>query len=526
MLRKRAACDSPGMVKQGGRSSPLFSHSPMKPHLLLAILSSLTISMPTAFSQAPGVTIEKHGRAVQDAIIAKAEKLRKDGKLKLNIETVKKQLASPAPGPLVLPTPNTHPLSGREIAKRAREGYLQFGWFYLCTRCDHWHINLAGAYAIAEDAAATCHHCVESKSDMKEGYLIAVDSGGEVIPVTAILAKSSTMDAAIVRVDGKLKPLALNDNVAPGDPAYLYSEPLGQSGYFSNGIVNRFYWKGRAGKPGAADEWKTLRVNVSTDWAPGSSGAGVVDQCGNVIGHVSTISPLSEKPKPKSGDAAKNADRFGGATLITLHEAVPARGVLSLAKELRELKPGEVIAKTEPEEIDDEEVVASAMRKAGVELRVAMANKEWDKAEKLLEEFHSALPESKKSVADEMRFLISVEKRTGDSASKAAAKLLTAADADAEKLNNFAWMLVATDGMEGVDFSVAEKLARKAVDSAPAEKRAHIQDTLARALFRAGKKEEAIKEQEQAVAGAGDDLKEELAKTLEAYRKGELPAAH
>ncbi len=117
------------------------------------------------------------------------------------------------------------------------------------------------------------------------------------------------------------------------------------------------------------DELKSLRLNVSTDWAPGSSGAAVLDQCGNAIGHVSTIAPLSEssraprraprapvetpktpvekpdarnespapKPDPGSGTPAPRAqpsDRFGGAVLITLHEAVPARGVLALARTL------------------------------------------------------------------------------------------------------------------------------------------------------------------------------------------------
>lgn len=96
------------------------------------------------------------------------------------------------------------------------------------------------------------------------------------------------------------------------------------------------------------DEWKMLRLNVSTDWAPGSSGSAVLDRCGNVIGHVSTISPLGEGPRSApvppgkaDGKNAAKADRFGGATLITLHEAAPARSVLSLARTLRDYKPAD-----------------------------------------------------------------------------------------------------------------------------------------------------------------------------------------
>jgi len=279
-------------------------------------------------------------------------------------------------------------LSGREVAARARAAHVQFGWYYLCKNCSNWHINLAGAYAVSEDAIGTCHHCVEPKeSDMKEGYLIGVDHHGEVLAVTAVVAKSQSMDAAILRVEGaKLEPLPFNDAVAPGDPAYCYSAPLGQTGYFSEGIVNRFYYQGVPFRP--PNESKRLRMNVSTDWAPGSSGSAVLDQCGNIIGHVSTMSPLREggsrvpvpvpapdekkveekkaeekkvddkKAEEKSGDGkaeekkdekkeekkpaprpapTPRVDRFGGATLITLHEAVTARGMIALEKELNKV---------------------------------------------------------------------------------------------------------------------------------------------------------------------------------------------
>jgi hypothetical protein len=77
----------------------------------------------------------------------------------------------------------------------------------------------------------------------------------------------------------------------------------------------------------------TLRVNVSTDWAPGSSGAAVVDECGNVIGHVATIAPLAEGGNNRN-NAKKPNDRFDGATLITLHEAIPAAAIKALVDQM------------------------------------------------------------------------------------------------------------------------------------------------------------------------------------------------
>ena len=100
-------------------------------------------------------------------------------------------------------------------------------------------------------------------------------------------------------------------------------------------------------KAGSLEQLESLRVNVSTDWAPGSSGAAVLDEYGNAIGHVSRISPLAptgrmanaiaeEKPRDAVavGDEKprKTAPPKQESVVITLHEAIPARGIRALAE--------------------------------------------------------------------------------------------------------------------------------------------------------------------------------------------------
>ncbi|MCU0736707.1 MAG: serine protease, partial [Methylotetracoccus sp.] len=193
---------------------------------------------PSAAGQTAGVPIEaQSGRVNRRPLLEQAARLRGDGRL-LKKEVVGEQLKTPQPGPLQLPKARTKPLRGRDVAERARQGYVRVGWYYLCQRCDDWHLEAAGGYAIAADAVVTCHHCVEPETSMREAYLIAVDPQDTVLPVKAVLAKSQTMDAVILRVEGgRFAPLPLNDDVAPGDTAYCFSEPLGQSGYFSVGSV-------------------------------------------------------------------------------------------------------------------------------------------------------------------------------------------------------------------------------------------------------------------------------------------------
>ena len=52
--------------------------------------------------------------------------------------------------------------------------------------------------------------------------------------------------------------------------AFCFSDPLEQRNYFSAGIVNRFHALNDNGaQPASAADAASLRMNVSTDWAPG-----------------------------------------------------------------------------------------------------------------------------------------------------------------------------------------------------------------------------------------------------------------
>ena len=285
-------------------------------------------------AQAPGVPIEQPvaGTGVKE-VIEKAGVLREAGKL-ASAEKVAEFLNKPVPEKVTLVSPKTEPLSRVAIYEEARRDRVRVGWYYLCKKCNHWHTRLAGGYPLTEDGViATCHHVVKPGDDMREGYLIVVDGEGVVTPVTGVIADSTVRDICVIRAaGGKFKPMPLNEAVHPGDAAYCLSDPLGVTGYFSEGMVNRFYRK----PDGKGTDEESLRLHVSTDWAPGSSGSPVLDQSGNVIGHVSTISAMSEAP-------AEGQPRKGG-TQIVLHEASTARGVIALLKSA-DKEAGKAIAK-------------------------------------------------------------------------------------------------------------------------------------------------------------------------------------
>jgi hypothetical protein len=311
----------------------------------LLILTSLSPLLQSQTADTP--IYEQRGAAIKgqhEEIIRKAVLLHEEVSA-LSKADIDRQLLDPVPERITLPPAFTKEMSGEEIASHARKSNLRVGWCYKCMRCDDWHINLAGGYAIAPGVIATCDHVLKTKTKMRDGFIVAFDHEGNVACGVAVLARSAAMDAAIIKVAGAdFTPVPLNPDVKQGSPSYCFSFPLRQEGYFSAGIINRFFWDKsyRGEDKDSIDALSHLRVNYSNDWAPGSSGSPLFDAAGNVTGHVSTISGLG------SGK--------GQPAMLTLHEGIPARSVQRLAEtlqnpvEIKRMANIEVIDAEKPEE--------------------------------------------------------------------------------------------------------------------------------------------------------------------------------
>jgi hypothetical protein len=88
-------------------------------------------------------------------------------------------------------------------------------------------------------------------------------------------------------------------------------------------------------------------MNVSTDWGLGSSGAAVLDACGNAIGHVSAVNPMSldddggKSPRttkttpPASKAEPADEPETDEGTILVMHEAIPVRGVKLLIEAMQ-----------------------------------------------------------------------------------------------------------------------------------------------------------------------------------------------
>lgn len=333
--------------------------------LLLGL--GMMLGSQAGFAQTAESRIEPYRVDGNDKELIEKLTVLRTSKQLLSMAEVEQGLAKPSGAKVTLPAISKTVLKPAEVATKARQALVRIRWLYLCNKCNNWHTRGADGYAIAEGGVvATCYHCLDTdKLEMREGYVYASDSAGNVYPVKEIIAADEKLDAAIVRVEGgKFPPLALNDQTEQGETAYLLSDPMEVGGYFSAGMINRFYWTNGSdpGDPTVLAGARNLRIQMSTDWAPGSSGGAVLDECGNVMGHVGKISTLDQVPvqavvpgsggaptrvpsttapatgpatspatAPATGRAASNR-YYKSSTYVVLHEAVPARGVKLLAE--------------------------------------------------------------------------------------------------------------------------------------------------------------------------------------------------
>jgi thiol-disulfide isomerase/thioredoxin len=232
---------------------------------------------------------------------------------------------------------------------------------------------------------------------------------------------------------------------------------------------------------------------------------------------------LDNKTDSQEGRMAETWMQAAGAQGIPTAFLVDTKGVIAWIGHPMALKEsvieavlaGRFDAKKAAEE---QKKVALAMQNA----QRAFQAKNWTEAEAALAELQKVVPEDERDNLDGYQLEIDLGKKDYPAAYKVAEKLSDAHKDNQNLQNRLAWRLINDKQIEKPDLAVAEKIANRANDLAKG-KDAGILDTLARVKFMQGKKSEAIAFQEKAVELAEADRKTALSKTLDSYKKGELP---
>src|ERR1019366_3405677 len=229
-------------------------------------------------------------------------RLLQDGKLK-SLDSLRGQVR--VEGFPLKPIPLAHQkLDAPELCDRLRQSTLAVGSYYKCPDCGEWHFNSSAGFVVGEGGViCTCCHVVQAEDEgVKESYLIAADDAGRVFPVQSVLAADAESDTCFVKINAPgLKPLPLRAGVRAGERVYCLSNPGGYFFMFTQGMVARVNRKRNEvldehGHTNGLLTRPILFLNVTAEFAPGSSGAPVVDEAGNVVAQVASIADAGEPP--------------------------------------------------------------------------------------------------------------------------------------------------------------------------------------------------------------------------------------
>ncbi len=166
-------------------------------------------------------------------------------------------------------------------------GVLVVAEVYKCTRCPNWHVGGEGAgFVLTSDGVCvTNRHMFEGR---RGGYLMAAGADGVVRAVTGVLASNEGDDVAVFTVEGEgLAAIPLQAGAAAGLDVAVISHPNQNHYTLTRGIVARRARRAH-GINGKSEDLHALTeyLNVTAEYAVGSSGAPVLDLMGNAVGMV------------------------------------------------------------------------------------------------------------------------------------------------------------------------------------------------------------------------------------------------
>lgn len=218
---------------------------------------------------------------------------------------------------LSLPLVNSKEKKATFSYEKAKESIAVISSLYKCDKCESWHRgSTATAWVAAKNGIiVTNYHILEGAiGNAAVGVWLP---NGKTYPVTKVLAVDPLEDIAVLKIDADdLTPLPLASEAPQvGSPVNIISHPESHFYLLTKGYVSRYYItpntpdsinntiknalvpKNAEPTPRTEDksERRQLWVNVTAEYARGSSGAPLLDDRGYVIGMVcSTVSIHSE----------------------------------------------------------------------------------------------------------------------------------------------------------------------------------------------------------------------------------------
>lgn len=195
--------------------------------------------------------------------------------------------------PLTLPSRPTAPLAPGSpvVYKNARSSTLLLGHLFLCGTCDQYHASLAGGVVIDPDGLAlTNYHVLDNRQGIVFG---AMANDGQVYAIEKVVAASEKDDIALIRLRAAadLPYASIQNTIVIGDELFVISHPDGFFHTLTKGYLSRKY---------LTPEAKVPRLQITADFAKGSSGAGIFNTVGELVGLTTSTNSIYSETEDKS----------------------------------------------------------------------------------------------------------------------------------------------------------------------------------------------------------------------------------
>ena len=225
-----------------------------------------------------------------------------------------------------LAKPSTQPVTSEDLYERARQSVLVVGTLNKNDESLDWDVAMATGFIIHESGVfVTNFHVLDNPGS---AVMAAMTADGRVYPVKSVLAVAPFADIAICQLDGAsgMKPLPLLANAKPGSHIRILSHPDNAFYSLSEGVISRYAVYRADGK-------STTVLTTTAEFASGSSGGPLFDNCGNVTGMVASTSTVYSGPEefatnPTAGDESGDEDK--GDVQMVLKMCVPSADILKL----------------------------------------------------------------------------------------------------------------------------------------------------------------------------------------------------
>lgn len=194
-------------------------------------------------------------------------------------------------------------LTSAQIFKASADGVLMICKYYKPTKEGNEKVKLyATATALSEDGVCVSNWHVFMNFIRPKGELETADSltfvvnlNGDIFPVESVLSYSQDADIALFKINSgnkHLHAIPLGDELNIGETVHTITNPENYLYYYSKGVVARNTTDHKIGP-------MSNRMEITADYAKGSSGGPILDDKGNLAGMVSSTYSIYAQDRPQ-----------------------------------------------------------------------------------------------------------------------------------------------------------------------------------------------------------------------------------